>query len=153
MPDFTYTIYRRLKSALCHLMFSYLKGRRRRVKISNSRSFWTLLTKCAPQGSILGPFLLNVFMNDLFLFIQNCFITMLMTTRWYTFRQTLTLFWQTLSTTVKCRLNGSATTAWRQILTNFNSWCCHLTLWKSKGLKLKTTKHFYLNPAPNSLAW
>ena len=60
-----------LSTAACHLMFSYLKGCRQRVKISNSRSSWKLLTKGVPQGSILGPFLVNVFMNDLFLFIQN----------------------------------------------------------------------------------
>ena len=29
-----------LSTAACHLMFSYLKGRRQRVKISNSRSSW-----------------------------------------------------------------------------------------------------------------
>ena len=53
-------------------MFSYLKERRQRVKISNSRSSWKLLTKGVPQGSILGPFLFNVFMIFLFLLIQNC---------------------------------------------------------------------------------
>ena len=42
-----------LSTAACHLMFSYLKGRRQRVKISNSRSSWKLLTKGVPQGSIL----------------------------------------------------------------------------------------------------
>ena len=129
-----------LSTAACHLMFSYLKGRRQRVKISNSRSSWKLLTQGVPHGSILGPsYSTLLWMICFYLFkIANC-ITMLMTTRWYTLLQTITLFWQTLSTTVKMQSNGLATIAWRQILTNFNSWCCHLTLWNSKRLKLKTT--------------
>ena len=102
--------------------FSYLKGRKQCVKISNSRSSWKLLTKGVPQGSILGPFLCNVFMNDLFLFIQNWKLyNYADDTRWYTLLQTLTLFWQTLSTTVKMQSNGSAIAAWRQIPTNFNA--------------------------------
>ena len=48
-------------TAGCHMMFSYLKGCRQRVKISNSRSSWKLLSKGVPKGSILDPFLFNVF--------------------------------------------------------------------------------------------
>ena len=44
-----------LELPACKLLFSYLRGRKQRVKISNSRSSWAVLTKGVPQGSILGP--------------------------------------------------------------------------------------------------
>ena len=56
----------------CRLIASYLTNRRQRVKIGDARSKWALLSKGVPQGSILGPLLFNVFMNDFFLFIERC---------------------------------------------------------------------------------
>ena len=61
-----------LSEAACETMFDNLQDRKQRVKISNSRSSWKQLTKGDPQVSLLGPFLFNVFMNDLFLCMKNC---------------------------------------------------------------------------------
>ncbi len=44
---------------------SYLENRTQRVKIGNFRSTSGILAKRIPQGSILGPKIFNVFINDL----------------------------------------------------------------------------------------
>ena len=52
-------------------IYSYLTGREHRTKINNSFSEWTDIKSGIPQGSILGPLLFNVYINDIFYFINE----------------------------------------------------------------------------------
>jgi hypothetical protein len=58
----------------CLLLCSYLQNRHQRVKIGSTKSDWLLLNKGVPQGSILGPILFNIFINDMFYFIKSAIL-------------------------------------------------------------------------------
>ena len=58
------------ENCLRHIQ-NYLSERQQRVKVGSSFSEWLEIILGIPQGSILGPILFNVFVNDLLLFIKE----------------------------------------------------------------------------------
>ena len=55
-----------LSDQSCSLVSNYITNRKQRVKLGPHYSEWADIVRGAPQGTLFGPLLFNVFINDTF---------------------------------------------------------------------------------------
>ena len=126
------------------LIKSYLSNRWQRTKINDSFSSWTELIYGVPQGSILGPLLFNIYLNDLFFVVLESELC--------NFADDNTLYACNLSLDDlirKLELSASSVIDWfKQNHMKLNESKCHLLVCGNKSAKMTVNiGNFKINEA------
>ena len=56
---------------ILRLIFDYLTSRKQQCRINSKYSSLLDITSGVPRGSVLGPLLFSIYMNDLTVFVEN----------------------------------------------------------------------------------
>ncbi len=64
-----------LSKNACEMIKSYLTNHKQRVKINDVRGSWQYTVRGVPQGSQTVPHIFNIFLNDMFYFIEALYQT------------------------------------------------------------------------------
>ena len=108
--------------AACGLISNYLTNRHQCVMILSNCNTRRPLSKGLSRCSILGPLLFNIFMSDIFLFMENCnFYNFAMIIFYDARRQIWMLFYPILKMGLK------------QTPLNLNSWLCRQNILNHKN--------------------
>ena len=128
------------KNAL-KFIHDYLKNRKQRTKVNGSYSSWKDLKYGVPQGSILGPLLFNIFLNDIFFFLNKTSIAN------YADDNTTHLIENDIITLLKILQDETSTVLnWFKLNEmKPNSDKCHLIVVNNKNINYTSNNYVYLD--------
>ena len=124
-----------IKGRLLGFFQDYLRGRQQRVSIGGSFSSWGILRAGVPQGSVLGPLLFLIYINDITSVIEHSNIRM--------FADDTCLFLE-IEDRAECarKIDSDLTriSNWAQ------QWAIQFSASKTKSLIISNKKDFHCNP-------
>jgi len=70
-PQSYYTSFRRRPTEILKETLNFLTERKQKVVLNNHESRWSDILSGMPQGSVLGPILLNIYVSDMPLIVNS----------------------------------------------------------------------------------